>query len=329
MVNNYYRTPKNNAINNSPKPKAYDLTSSPLSLAQELSDMSTSLSKQFNEINNTLLKFKDNVNKIEINNSITATSSLSNISGYTLADETSDIFDDFEDYSFKTIDPSVLLNAKYFQNNMTEPYSFQLINFFIKLLQDNTASGSPIGLINYQTFRDSVCAKQISLNHDYTIIYFIESDNGETDINNNNYPNYMKHHYICLVDKVNFNIHIINPLNNYSVSNDVIKLKLLLDTSFKTNKYKIRISHVPISKNFFNSGSHTLLNIYSLMSDIKKFVNNFNLKGNDQFDFFIPDNDMIRQQSFTVLAYILQNAVNTPELAFFKVYNDYLRNLKI
>lgn len=293
-----------------------------ISLAQQLLEMSSALQNQFTEISNTILTFKENISKIEAE-----TQEASLICANSRSEEAEKVyFKHSQDYSYRAINPYDLFKAGYFQKEQKDHYSFQLINFFIQILQTQTSKGSNTGLMNYQNFLDACYDKVITLPYNYTILYFIgcESDFFDTSKNTE-----IRYHYLCLVDKIHFNIHIVNPLNDYSITNDVISLKQLLDRTFETTKFKIRIVHAPICKKTYNSGCHTLLNIYSLLSDIDKFINNFSHHGNDQLGFFIPDNEMIRQQSYTVLAYILQNTSKNNALGAYELYYEYLKYLKI
>lgn len=297
---------------------------SKISLAQQLFEMSCALQNYFTEISKTILTFKENIIRIEAENQ--EMSVIYSTKRSEKCKELETFTKDAHDYSYRVINPHDLFKAGYFQKEQKDHYSYHLINFFIQILQEQTSKEANIGLMNYQSFLDSCKNNFINLPCKYTIVYFV---GGESELFNKNKSEDRNYHYLCLIDKTDFNIHLINPLNDYSIPNDVISLKQLLDQTFETTNCKIRIAHAPICKKFYNSGCHTLLNIYSLLSDIDKFINNFSHHGNDQMGFFIPDNEMIRQQSYTVLSYILQNTKKNSAMGAYELYDEYLKYLRI
>ncbi|XBW38261.1 hypothetical protein QEN19_003850 [Hanseniaspora menglaensis] len=291
------------------------------SLYQQVQMMADSLKKQFIEINTTLTFFQENVNNIEKATLalVPACKITSNNSFDASFDSNTTVIVDEDDFSYEELKPNVLLKAVYFQDTQTTPFSYHLINFFINLVKKFGNNDVNIDLLNYQNFKDAWAAGKLALSFDYTIMYFFsEVKNKGTN-----------HHYICLVDKKQKIIHLINPVNDYSVPNETINLKILLDKSKKSANFKIVIAHVPICKKNYNSGAHTLLNIYSLLADMNSFHENFMKKGNDQFNYFVPENELIRKQSYTVMAFMLQSAAENPKMVSFKKYNDFMRNIKI
>ena len=224
------------------------------------------------------------------------------------------------DYSYYHSNSKELFYKEYFTDLSTLPYDFKVINFFMNLISTDNQSIISVELLNFEDFKNCLVEKIIRLKKKYCIIYMIDKKfikDHKTLLN----------HYLCLVDVEKLTIHVINPLNDYSINSDIINLKLLIDLSYKTADTQIKICHNPITTKPHNSGCHTFLNIYSLVSDMNQYMNNVNNKANDQFTFFVPDNANIRNQCYTVLMYLLENCSNKSGMEHYQYYKEHLSNL--
>lgn len=320
-----YNTPRNsfsNAITmNSTTLLTTDSSSTPSieshSISTELQHMSKSLNNKFDEIKVVLNLFSESIHCIEKENKKNEITASDRLKASPL---NSTLENNREDYSFYHCNTQQLFHKEYFTETSSLPYDFKLINFFLQLLSTDNESCSSIDLMNFEDFKSCLIEQKITFTKKFCLVYMIEKALiKETD-------NQIKH-YICLVDVAKFEIHVINPLNEYSINSDVINLKLIIDQSYNCNKTLIKICHNPITTKKYSSGCHTFLNIYSLVSDLDQFLSNVNNKANDQFSFFVPENPHIRQQCYTVLMYLLESCSNKKGMEHYKYYKQHVKNI--
>lgn len=321
----YQITPKNSFSNamviNSTTLLTDDSSTTPIvqsnSIAIELQHMSKSLNVKFDEIKNILNLFNGSMECIENENKKREVAESKKIK---TSPFNSTLQDNKADYSFYHCNNQQLFYEEYFRNSCSLPYDFKIINFLIQLLATDKESCSSIELLNFEDFKKCLLEERITFTKKFCIIYMIE----KTLIKEQ--KNVLKH-YLCLVDVEKLEIHVINPLNEYSINSDIINLKLLIDQSYKSTNTIIRLCHNPITTKSYNSGCHTFLNIYSLVSDLNQFLINVNNKANDQFSFFVPDNPHIRQQCYTVLMYLLESSSKKKGMEHYQYYKQHVKKL--
>lgn len=321
----YQITPKNSFSNamviNSTTLLTDDSSTTPIvqsnSIAIELQHMSKSLNVKFDEIKNILNLFNGSMECIENENKKREVAESKKIK---TSPFNSTLQDNKADYSFYHCNNQQLFYEEYFRNSCSLPYDFKIINFLIQLLATDKESCSSIELLNFEDFKKCLLEERITFTKKFCMIYMIE----KTLIKEQ--KNVLKH-YLCLVDVEKLEIHVINPLNEYSINSDIINLKLLIDQSYKSTNTIIRLCHNPITTKSYNSGCHTFLNIYSLVSDLNQFLINVNNKANDQFSFFVPDNPHIRQQCYTVLMYLLESSSKKKGMEHYQYYKQHVKKL--
>ncbi|KAL6935403.1 hypothetical protein ACO0R3_000446 [Hanseniaspora guilliermondii] len=321
----YQITPKNSFSNamviNSTTLLTDDSSTTPIvqsnSIAIELQHMSKSLNVKFDEIKNILNLFNGSMECIESENKKREVAESKKIK---TSPFNSTLQDNKADYSFYHCNNQQLFYEEYFRNSCSLPYDFKIINFLIQLLATDKESCSSIELLNFEDFKKCLLEERITFTKKFCMIYMIE----KTLIKEQ--KNVLKH-YLCLVDVEKLEIHVINPLNEYSINSDIINLKLLIDQSYKSTNTIIRLCHNPITTKSYNSGCHTFLNIYSLVSDLNQFLINVNNKANDQFSFFVPDNPHIRQQCYTVLMYLLESSSKKKGMEHYQYYKQHVKKL--
>ena len=285
------------------------------SVESELQKMSNSLTHKFDEIKDVLSSFSSNISCIQKEEQLhkSKESNKNVVSPFTTT-----LKRNSEDFSYYRSNNQELFYKDYFLDSSTLPYDFKVINFFLQLL--SVESTTVIELYNFEDFKNCLIEKKIHFKKKYAIIYMIDRKKQQGH-------KAMLTHYLCLVDVKKLEIHVINPLNDYSVNSDVINLKLLIDLSYNSDNTLIKICHTPITAKLYNSGCHTFLNIYSLVSDMNQYLSNVNSKANDQFTFFIPDNPNIRNQCYTVLTYLLENCSNKKGMEHYQYYKEYIKNI--
>lgn len=321
----YHKTPRNSFSNalalNSTTLLTDDSSSTPRiqsnSIATELQHMSKSLNNKFDEIKDILNFFNDSMECIERENKKNKIIASNRVKASPF---NSTLESNREDYSFYHCNTQQLFHKEYFTDSCSLPYDFKLINFFLQLLSTDNESCSSIELINFEDFKNCLKEQRITFTKKFCLVYMIEKTSTKS-------KNDDLKHYLCLVDAEKLEIHLINPLNEYSINSDVINLKLIIDQSYSCTNTVIKICHNPITTKTYNSGCHTFLNIYSLVSDLDQFLSNVNSKANDQFSFFVPENPHIRQQCYTVLMYLLESSTNKKGMEHYEYYRQHVKNI--